>query len=202
MPGCGMTEERFRPDPWSGLTPPYSTIVVDPPWPYLKINPDAPRFVDDAGRVLSSGIHARGATLAYSTLSLDEIRALDVASLAADDARLYLWITNRYLRHAWSIVESWGFTPQDRLLVWCKPPRATTPITTEYVLIARRGNPPRMPWHGTTWFTWPLQSVHSAKPAAFGDLVESWSPGPYVELFARSPRLGWDSRGYGWEQVA
>ena len=35
-----------------------------------------------------------------------------------------------------------------------------------------------------------------------GQYVERVSPGPYVELFARSPRLGWDSWGHGWEQVA
>ena len=110
-----------------------------------------------------------------------------------------LWTTNRYLRHAWAIIEAWGFTPQDRVLVWCKPPRCTTPVTTEFVLIGRRGNPPRMPWHGTTWFDWPLEPVHSQKPAAFGDLVESWCPGPYVELFCRRPRLGWDSWGHGYE---
>src|SRR5690606_28122022 len=41
------------------------------------------------------------------------------------------------------------------------------------------------------WWTWPRGS-HSEKPAAFMDVVESVSPGPYVELFARAPRLGWD----------
>lgn len=43
--------------------------------------------------------------------------------------------------------------------------------------------------------------THSAKPAAALDLVESVSPGPYVELFARRPRLGWDSWGYGFESA-
>jgi len=52
-----------------------------------------------------------------------------------------------------------------------------------------------------TWFKAPRGS-HSEKPALFADLIEKMSPGPYVELFARQPRLGWDSWGYGYEQAA
>lgn len=175
---------------WEELNPPYSTIVVDPPWEYAKTNPD------------KSGEGYKGrAGLPYSGMSLDEIRALPVGDLG-DDARLFLWTTNRYLRHAWSVVEAWGFEPQDRVLVWCKTPRATTPVTTEFVLIGKRGNPPKMPWHGTTWFQWPLQPLHSQKPDAALDLIESWCPGPYVELFSRRPRFGWDSWGYGYEGAA
>ncbi len=48
------------------------------------------------------------------------------------------------------------------------------------------------------WFVWP-RGPHSAKPAAFADLVGQVSPGPYVELFARQPRLGWDHWGRGYE---
>ncbi len=53
----------------------------------------------------------------------------------------------------------------------------------------------------TTWFQWP-RGFHSEKPQAFMDVVESVSPGPYVELFSRSPRLGWDSWGYGYETAS
>lgn len=169
---------------WEGLSPPYSTIVADPPWHY----PD--RRDDRYKRA-----HLK---LPYSGMDLGAIKALPVGDLGTD-ARLYLWTTNRYLRHAWDVIEAWGFTPQDRVLVWCKPPRCSTPVTTEFVVVGKRGKPAPMPWHGTTWFQWGHQGRHSAKPAAFLDLVEQWSPGPYVELFARSPRLGWDSWGYGYE---
>ena len=177
-------------DPYfDGLNPPYSTIVADPPWHYDKVNPDR----SDEG--------VKGGGLAYSSMTLDEIRAMPVGNLGSD-VRCFLWVTNRYLRHGWSVLEAWGFEPQDRVLVWCKPPRCTTPVTTEYVLIGKKGKPPRMPWHGTTWFDWPLQPTHSQKPDAFLDLVESWCPGPYVELFCRRPRFGWDAWGYGYEGAA
>ena len=174
---------------WEGLSPPYATIVVDPPWHYDKVNPDKHR----------EGY--RGGGLAYSSLSLDEIRTLPVVDLAASDARLFLWTTNRYLRHSWSVLEAWGFEPNERVLVWCKQPRATTPVTTEFLLMGKRGHPPRLPWHPSTWFQWPLQPLHSQKPPAALDLIESWCPGPYVELFARQPRLGWDSWGWGYERA-
>lgn len=132
-------------------------------------------------------------------MTLDEIKALPIGDLTVD-GRCFLWTTNRYLRHAWTVLEAWGFEPQDRVLVWCKPPMGTLNVTTEFVLIGRKGRPPRMPWHGTTWFQWARpHHAHSQKPAAFLDLVELWCPGPYAELFSRSPRLGWDSWGYGYE---
>jgi N6-adenosine-specific RNA methylase IME4 len=171
---------------WDGLTPPYSTIVVDPPWHYDEVNPPKSR----EGYV--------GPSLAYSTMSLDAIRALPVGDLA-EDTRLFLWVTNRYLRHAWSVVEAWGFKPGGRVLVWCKKPRCTANVTTEYILMGSKGKPNRLPWHPTTWFDWPLQSAHSQKPPQFMDLVEQWCPGPYAELFARATRLGWDSWGKGYE---
>jgi N6-adenosine-specific RNA methylase IME4 len=53
----------------------------------------------------------------------------------------------------------------------------------------------------STWFQWP-RGPHSVKPPAFLDVVEQVSPGPYVELFARAPRLGWDHWGLGYEGAA
>lgn len=52
---------------------------------------------------------------------------------------------------------------------------------------------PSKRWH-TTWFSW-RRGQHSAKPDAFLDMVEETSPGPYLEMFARRQRLGWDTWG-------
>lgn len=48
--------------------------------------------------------------------------------------------------------------------------------------------------HPTSWFQW-KRGAHSQKPEHFLDLVEQVSPGPYVELFARRHRMGWDVWG-------
>ncbi len=190
---------------WEGLTGPYPTIVADPPWYYDSTSAPIPASADPNAPASWRHKRAGKAGLGYSSMTLDEIKGLPVGDLA-DDSRLFLWTTNRYLWDARSVMESWGFTPSDRLFVWCKTPRGTATITTEFFLVGKRGSPPRLPWSNTTWWNWPLQGggtslrgAHSRKPAAFFDLVEQWSPGPYVELFARAPRLGWDHWGHGYE---
>ncbi len=182
---------------WEGLSPPYSTIVADPPWHY------------DAGWPMSNGAGQKGnrgrRILPYSSMTVEEIVRLPVASIAAGDSHLYLWATNRYLRDAYGVLDAWGFR-FSQILVWCKPPRGIGPggafsITTEFVLLARRGSLAHSARVDSSWWEWP-RSGHSTKPPAFLDLVQQVSPGPYVELFARAPRLGWDSWGLGYEGAA
>jgi N6-adenosine-specific RNA methylase IME4 len=144
-------------------------------------------------------------------MTMADIAALPVAELAADDAHLYLWTTNRYLRFAWDISEAWGFKGVCTL-AWCKAP-IPAPLggafrsNLEFCLFARRGHLPTIGVSPTRWFTWPRRrgapaawgqtrnTKHSAKPEAFLDMVETVSPGPYLELFARRNRLGWDTWG-------
>lgn len=247
---------------WDGLTPPYRTIVVDPPWPYDEVD------------------------MPYTTMSLEDITDLPVGDLAERGSWLYLWTTNRHLWTARDICYGWGFVPS-QVLVWCKPPGPRTQagvfaITHEFIIVARRPErserrdvqragaliraareeaglgrselhrlvrdgkptgivyrweddsclpnerdwrrlqdalpalrgvpvpevappPPREPKKLTrchrSWWEWP-RGPHSTKPAAFLDVVEQVSPGPYVELFARHQRLGWDAWGHGYEGVA
>jgi N6-adenosine-specific RNA methylase IME4 len=181
---------------WEGLSPPYATIVADPPWPY----PPLPSFTK--GKHGGDRPERRG--LPYSTMAIEAIAALPVEDLAANAAHLYLWTTNRYLRDAYGIVEAWGFSPS-QLLTWCKEPMGlsvgTFTSTTEFVLFARRGSLRALQRLDTTWWLW-KRGRHSVKPPAFLDLVERVSPAPRVELFARAQRLGWDSWGHGYEQLS
>lgn len=183
---------------WEGLSPPYRTIVADPPWHY-----DAQWH----GGIRTDGVrdHDRKASFHYSTMSLSEIAALDVASIAAENAHLYLWTTNRYLHNAFHVLEDWGFQ-YSQTLTWCKTPHGIGPggafsSTTEWVLFARRGSLPPLQRVDSTWWHW-TRTPHSVKPSGFLDVVETVSPGPYVELFARQPRLGWDAWGWGYEETA
>jgi N6-adenosine-specific RNA methylase IME4 len=64
--------------------------------------------------------------------------------------------------------------------------------------MGRRGSLAAITRQDRNWWEW-AGTPHSVKPDAFGDLVEQVSPGPYVELFCRRPRLGWDSWGKGYE---
>jgi N6-adenosine-specific RNA methylase IME4 len=134
----------------------------------------------------------------YSTMSVAEIIALPVQNLAMPDAHLYLWTTQRYLRNSFYALDAWGFK-LGSVLVWAKPPKGvagTFVSSTEFCLFGRRGILPHKTRHMGTCFHWPRPGHHhSQKPEAFIDLVEQVSPGPYVELFARRHRLGWDVWG-------
>jgi hypothetical protein len=45
----------------------------------------------------------------YQTMTVDQIAALPVDQLAADDSRLHLWVPNSFLFEAKDIMDSWGF---------------------------------------------------------------------------------------------
>jgi len=183
---------------WEGLSPPYRTIVADPPWTHRGSGNQfgAAGKARVAGYAIDSTPNSR-----YSTLTSTEVAALPVIDLAAKNAHLYLWTTNSDLPDAFAVVASWGFTYKT-LLTWCKKGRiglgAYFRGQTEHVLFGVRGSQPTLVNDELTYFT-AQKGGHSAKPATFFDLVERSSPGPYVELFARQPRLGWDSWGYGYE---
>jgi N6-adenosine-specific RNA methylase IME4 len=172
----------------------YRTIVADPPWPYEEGWP---------GWGLN---REKRLALPYPSMTIPEISALPVAQLAEPEGYLFLWTTSRHLEAAYGVVRAWSFTPR-QVVTWCKPEHGEGPggmfaTTTEFVLVAQRIGPKshargqrtlgtRVP---TSWFQWP-RGKHSAKPEAFLDVVEQVSPGPYLELFARRNRLGWDTWG-------
>jgi N6-adenosine-specific RNA methylase IME4 len=143
--------------------------------------------------------------LAYPSMTVDEIKALRVADVAAEDAHLYLWTTNGYLPAAFDVAQAWGFQ-YSTALVWAKNIMGgglggAFGISTEYVLFCRRGTLKSHGRVGGTWFNWKRpydergKPRHSAKPQSFYAMVEEVSPGPYLEMFARDNRLGWDSWG-------
>lgn len=171
----------------------YATIVVDPPW-------EMPSGGPYRGQARWQTSSRRPSALPYATMTLDAIRAVPVTALANVNAHLYLWVPNAHVEHAHGIARSWGFRPS-QLLVWCKTPRGlglggVFTNTAEFILFARRGRLPASERMDSSWFHWTRpHNNHSAKPEAFLDLVEQVSPGPYLELFARRQRLGWDTWG-------
>lgn len=188
---------------WEGLNPPYSTIVADPPWDY----PDGYRTYSRSsvnGEELWRGAVTRK-WLPYSTMALAAIAGLPVAELAGGDTRMFLWTTNRYLPAAIVILTGWGFKYR-QILTWAKTDGnmggSVAANSTEFLLVGVKGQPRRLARAKSSIITAPQPKTHSVKPKAFGDLIEQVSPGPYVELFARSPRLGWDSWGLGYESGA
>ncbi len=165
----------------------YRTIVADPPW-HIKRAP--------GGANLRKG-EPLGPELPYPTMALDEIKALPVRDLAEADAHLYIWTVSQYLHDTPDVVRAWGFKPS-AILVWCKPAGGFVGGTfypnIKYLMFCRRGSLATRRTVNSRWFEWP-RGRHSAKPDAALDLIEQVSPGPYVELFARCARFGWDYWG-------
>jgi N6-adenosine-specific RNA methylase IME4 len=138
----------------------------------------------------------------YDTMTLGDIKALDVPSAA--QAHLYLWAITPHVDWGFETARAWGFEPVT-MLTWKKPGLGVGRFrcNTEHVIVARKGSRHGNPFgqggrtsqatEGTL-FEWP-RGEHSEKPEAFYDLVESLSPGPYLELFSRRARLGWDTYG-------
>lgn len=171
----------------------FRTIVADPPWKYGKWGKASEKAF------LVSGICEetnKEIPMPYPTMSVDEICALKVGELAADDCDLYLWTTQKYLPDAFKVLAAWGFK-YCQTLTWCKTPRGTGQCglfcpTTEFLILGRKGKMPKKPRIDSTW--WNVKrphNSHSTKPEFFQDLIETVSDGPRLELFARRPRDGW-----------
>lgn len=179
----------------SGAPPRFRTICADPPWPLRW----------DGGK---GGRRRRPTDLGYKTMAVEQIAALPVADFAdPHGCHLFLWVTPELYRlgEGVRVARAWGFEPVDEL-IWEKPnigmgrfPRHVH----EPLLIARRG---KLPFGGPRNIRsvqrWSQQrargnggKIHSAKPDAALDLIEQVSPGPYLELFARRARFGWDYAG-------
>lgn len=188
----------------------YVEIVADVPWPYRTRTP--------------RGL-GRSAERHYRTMPLPEIAALPVAAYAARNARLWFWVTGPFLAEAAHvpIMNAWGFVPVAISHVWLKPIPSkyrngqlfldeqylfkigmghTTRQNVEYVVLGRRGHPPKRFSASERQIIIEPAREHSRKPEKFYRSVERYttSPsgettGPRLELFGRAPRPGWVVRG-------
>ena len=185
----------------------YRVIYADPPWRFATFS--------DKGKGRSPEAH-------YDCLSIDEIKAIPVRQWAADDAVLLLWGTDPLLPRALEVIEAWGFTYKTVGFYWVKLNRSAArrwspdlidghrPLFTERdfftglgfwtranpepCLLATRGRPRRRAGDVPKLLLAPRRE-HSRKPEEAYGRIERLLPGPYLELFARQSRPGWDSFG-------
>ncbi|MCL2483574.1 MAG: MT-A70 family methyltransferase [Propionibacteriaceae bacterium] len=169
----------------------FGTVLADPPW----------RFQNRTGKVAPE--HRR--LDRYRTLSFAEICAIDVASVAADNAHLYLWVPNALLVEGLAVMRAWGFRYVSNI-VWAKRRKDGGPDgrgvgfyfrnVTELILFGVRGSLRTLaPGRSQVNMIETRKREHSRKPDEQYALIEACSPGPYLELFARHPRPGWTSWG-------
>jgi len=155
----------------------YATILADPPWD-----------IQQRGSF--------GAERHYPLMPLAQICALPVAQLAEDNAHLWLWVTNATIHAGNEVMEAWGFSYRS-CLTWIKPRLGLGNYLrnqTEHLLLGICGKAPIHFRAQGTWFYAPLQE-HSHKPEEQYAIIERCSRPPYLEMFARRRRAGWDSWG-------
>jgi N6-adenosine-specific RNA methylase IME4 len=176
---------------FSGLTGQYGSILIDPPW----------RFANRTGKMAPE--HKR--LHRYPTLSFDAIAALPVGDLALPQSHIYLWTPNALLLEALTIMKAWGFTYKTNL-VWYKVRKDGGPDgrgvgfyfrnVTELLLFGVKGRL-RTRKAGRTQVNVVAErkQEHSWKPDSIYRIIETCSPGPYLELFARRVAPGWTGWG-------
>lgn len=176
------------------MTKLYRTIVVDPPWAFDQA------WATNGNPFLFYGVRGRkprGAVANYAVQTIDDIAAIPVGEWAEPEgAHIYIWTTNTFMVEAHTLCEAWGFK-QKTILTWVKPRLGMGTYyrnCTEHVVFGTRPKSPVLRKDVRTHFTGE-QGRHSEKPAAFYDMVETMSPGPYLDVFARRHRFNWDVYG-------
>ncbi len=169
-----------RPDDLIGT---FAAIMIDPPWDW-----------GDEGDVNQFG----RAKPRYATMPYEDILALPLAKLAAPNAHLYMWITNRSLPKGFALVEAWGFR-YVTCITWVKPHYGLGNYyrgQTEHLLFGVRGSLP-LARHdvGTVFHADRGPDGHSSKPDEAYALIEQCSPGPYLDMFSRRQRPDWVTWG-------
>lgn len=158
-------------------------------------------YADPAWRYGNGGTRA-AAVKHYPTMTLEQVKALPVGKLAADDATLFLWVTAPLMEGAFEVIRAWGFTYKTVAFTWAKRnKKANTPFfgmgnwtraNCEFCLLATRGKPKRV-CAKVQQFGWHRIMKHSEKPAMFRDrIVQLMGNVPRVEMFARHEIPGWD----------
>jgi|SRR5579875_2491307 len=166
----------------------FRTIYADPPW----------RFQNRTGKMAPE--HKRLSR--YSTMTLEEIYELPVATIAAERSHLYLWVPNALLAEGLETMRRWGFSYKSNI-VWYKIRKDGGPDgrgvgfyfrnVTELLLFGVRGANNRTLKAGRTQtnIIGARKREHSRKPDEAWEIIERCSPGPRLEMFARNYRHGW-----------
>ena len=168
----------------------YSVILADPPWAFDNWSPQG---------------GSRNAARHYDTMSLAEIRALPVGSLAARDCALFLWCVDPLLDRGFDLLRAWGFRYVSVAFTWAKRTKLdrgwhmgsgyTTRSNPETCLLGVTGQMRRRSAAVRQLIVEPVRE-HSRKPdRVHDDIVRLYGDVPRCELFARQRRYGWDSWG-------
>lgn len=166
----------------------YKVILADPAWTF--------KTRSDKGKSRSPEKH-------YHCMKMEDIMALPIRDLAAPDCVLLMWITDPLIFQSDAILRNFGFTPKTVGFYWVKLNKDDTPFTgmgfwtranPEQCHLATIGKPKRT-GKGVKRLIMSPRREHSRKPDEIFDRIEQLVDGPYLELFSRETREGWDTWG-------
>ena len=161
----------------------FRVLYADPPWSYGNTQPDYQTEQRDH----------------YPVMSMDELCAMPVKDIAADDAVLFLWVTSPILEDSFALIKAWGFSYKASF-VWDKEKHNMghyNSVRHEFLLVCTRGScqpDVRKLYDSVVTET---RTEHSRKPQQFYEMIETiYTQGRKIEFFARNQREGWTSYGY------
>ena len=166
----------------------YKVIYADPPWHFKSFSKKG---------------EERSAVQHYDCMDLDSICRLPVSSVADDNSVLLMWVTDPYLHQAFDVMRSWDFTYKTVGFTWVKTNKSEgyftgmgywTRSNPEMCLLGTRGKPKRLD-KSIKQLVVSQRREHSRKPDEVYDRIEKMLEGPYLEMFARKTRQGWDNFG-------
>ena len=167
----------------------YNVIYADPPWTFKTFS--------DKGKDRSPENH-------YNVMNLKDICNLPVNKIANDNSVLLMWVIDPLLDKAFEVINAWGFKYKTVGFTWAKTNRKTMGFFTglgywtrgnpEMCLLATKGKQKRIS-KSVPQLVVEQRREHSRKPDIMYNHIENLLEGPYIELFARTQRPGWDSWG-------
>ena len=156
----------------------YDVIVIDPPWDYgTQYDPEGRRAANP-----------------YPEMTLEEIGNIELPS--SDDCVLWLWTTHKYMRHAFDIIDQWGFRDV-AIVTWVKNRiglGSWLRSQSEFCIMCVKGKPKVNLTNQSTVIHGELRE-HSRKPDEFYKMVDELCNGYKIDWFSREFRDGWAQFG-------
>lgn len=178
----------------------YQVIYADPPWDYGGKMQYDKSSIKTINVDFKKDIFISAANFKYPTLKLNELKLLDINSIADKDCILFMWTTGPQMANSIELGESWGFEYKTVAFVWDKQvhnPGRYTLSQTEFVLAFKKGCfPSPRGARNIRQLISVHRMEHSEKPEAVIDGITKMFPTQNkIELFARKNYIGWDNWG-------